>query len=127
MYWLPIIDASDPEREPSLIYDNAKAREQRVFALGHRSHYAQRPASRTIRSMSNVQVRPDGGGAVVHSNLLILEFRPGDPQQVGLAHPRLIGGRCEYRLRRDDRWKILLKKVVLIDRDAPMLNLSFIV
>ena len=129
MYWLPIIDGSDPEREPSLVYDDAKAREQRVFAIGHRTHYAQRPPSRTIRSISNVQVETGGGGslAVVRSNLLILEFRLGDRQQVGLAQQRLIGARCEHRLRRDDRWKILLKKVALIDRDVPMLSLSFII
>lgn len=129
IYWLPIIDGSDPEKTPSLIYDNAKAREQRVFVLGHRRHYAQRPGSRTIRSISNVQVEAGGSGgiAVVRCNLLIFEFRPGDRQQVGLAQQRLLGARCEYRLRRDDEWKILLKKVVLIDRDAPMFNLSFIV
>jgi 3-phenylpropionate/cinnamic acid dioxygenase small subunit len=129
IYWLPIIDGSDPAVEPSLVYDNAKAREQRVFSLGHRRHYAQRPPSRTIRSISNVQVEGGGAGgiALVRNNLLILEFRPGDRQQVGLGQSRLIGARCEYRLRRDDEWRILLKKVVLIDRDAPMSSLSFII
>lgn len=129
MYWLPMVEDSDPHREPSLIYDNASGREQRVFAIRHRAHYAQHPASRTIRSVSNVRV--EGGGdesvSVVRCNLFVLEFRPGDLQQVGLAQPRLIGAKCEYRLRHDAQWKILLKKVVLIDRDVPILNLSFIV
>jgi 3-phenylpropionate/cinnamic acid dioxygenase small subunit len=129
MYWLPMVDNSDPDREPSLIYDNATGREQRVFAIRHRAHYAQHPPSRTVRTVSNVRVdsSSDEKFALVRSNLLVLEFRPGDRQQVGLAVPRLIGARCEYRLQRDAEWKIALKKVLLIDRDVPILNLSFIV
>ena len=129
-YWLPIVDGSDPGREPSLIYDNAQACAQRVYALTHAEHYAQRPPSRTVRLISNLQV--DGGaeeeGIVsIRSNLLILELRTGDRQQVGLAQQRLIGARCEHRLRYEEGWKIVLKKVLLIDRDVPMLNLTFIV
>jgi benzoate/toluate 1,2-dioxygenase beta subunit len=129
IYWLPMVDNSDPEREPSLIYDNAKAREQRVYSLRHTAHYAQRPPSRTVHLISNVQVGSGGSEGVVsvHSNLVVLEFRPGDRQQVGLAQQRLIGARCEYQLRVEDQWKILLKKVVLLDRDVPMLNLTFII
>jgi ethylbenzene dioxygenase subunit beta len=129
IYWLPMVDGSDPEREPSLIYDTAKAREQRVHSLRHVEHYAQRPPSRTVRFISNVEVNPGAGADTisVRSSLLVLEFRPGDRQQVGLAQQRLVGARCEHRLRREDGWKILLKKVLLIDRDAPILNLTFII
>jgi ethylbenzene dioxygenase subunit beta len=129
IYWLPMVDGTDPEREPSLIYDAGKAREQRVYAIRHAAHYAQRPPSRTVRYISNVEVSggPDPDTVSVRSNLLILEFRPGDRQQIGLAQQRLFGARCEHRLRYENGWKILLKKVLLIDRDAPMPNLSFIV
>jgi 3-phenylpropionate/cinnamic acid dioxygenase small subunit len=130
IYWLPIVDDSDPTREPSLIYDDAKAREQRVYALTHSAHYAQRPPSRTVRFISNVHVEAGANGAdqaVVRSNLLVLEVRPGDRQQVGLAQQRFIGARCEYRLQDQGAWKILLKKVLLADRDVPLLNLTFIV
>ena len=111
------------------MYDTGKAREQRVYAIRHAAHYAQRPPSRTIRYISNVEVGrgPDPDTVSLHSNLLILEFRPGDRQQIGLAQQRLIGARCEHRLRPENGWKILLKKVLLIDRDAPMSNLSFII
>ncbi len=129
IYWLPIVDGSDPEREPSIIYDTGKAREQRVYAIRHAAHYAQRPPSRTIRYISNLEVGagPDANTLSLRNNLLVLEFRPGDRQQIGLAQQRLIGARCEYRLRQENGWKILLKKVLLIDRDAPMSNLSFII
>jgi len=40
---------------------------------------------------------------------------------------RLFPASCEYRLRRDGaRWKIVQKKVVLLDSDQPHYNLSFI-
>jgi benzoate/toluate 1,2-dioxygenase beta subunit len=129
-YWLPIVDGSDPEREPSLIYDSAQACAQRVFALTHDAHYAQRPPSRTVRLISNLHVEADAeekGIVSIRSNLLVLEMRTGDRQQVGLAQQRLIGGRCEHRLRYEDGWKIVLKKVLLLDRDVPMLNLTFII
>jgi 3-phenylpropionate/cinnamic acid dioxygenase small subunit len=129
IYWLPMVDTSDPEREPSLVYDTAKALEQRVYSLRHSAHYAQRPPSRTVRFISNVEISPgaEADAVSVRSNLLVLEFRPGDRQQVGLAQQRLVGARCEHRLRREDGWKILLKKVLLVDRDAPIPNLTFIV
>ena len=109
--------------------NSAKAREQRVYSLRHAAHYAQRPPSRTVRFISNVEVSPaaDADAVSVRSNLLVLEFRPGDRQQVGLAQQRLVGAKCEHRLRREDGWKILLKKVLLVDRDAPIPNLTFIV
>jgi ethylbenzene dioxygenase subunit beta len=129
VYWLPIVDDSDPTREPSLIHDNAKAREQRVYALTHSAHYAQRPPSRTVRFISNIQVESGANGdeVAVRSNLLVLEVRPGDRQQVGLAQQRFIGAQCEHRLQHRGAWKIVLKKVLLADRDVPLLNLTFIV
>jgi len=40
---------------------------------------------------------------------------------------RLLAGRCEYRLRPvDGQWRIALKKLVLIEADQPLYNLTFI-
>jgi len=127
LYWLPITDGADPAREPSLIYDDAAMRSQRVFALLHTPHYPQQPPSRTVRVVSNVLV--DAADEVtVRCNVAIAELRPGDPRQLGLAALRTLAGRCQYRLRLvDGGWKIALKKVLLIDSDLPQFNLTFIV
>jgi len=130
IYWLPIDERADPEREPSIIYDDATQRAKRVFQLLQGSHYAQVPPSRTVHVISNVEVE-DGATAsevTLRCNVIVYELRPGDHQelQVGLGRLRALVGRCEYRLQwEQERWAIVLKKVVLIDRDLPLHNLTF--
>jgi len=130
IYWLPIDERADPEREPSIIYDDATQRAKRVFQLLQGSHYAQVPPSRTVHVISNVEVE-DGATAsevTLRCNVIVYELRPGDHQelQVGLGRLRALVGRCEYRLQwEQERWAIVLKQVVLIDRDLPLHNLTF--
>jgi len=58
---------------------------------------------------------------------LITEVRPGGLGQAGMNAVRLFPASCEYRLRRGETgWKIVQKKVVLLDSDQPHYNLSFI-
>ncbi len=129
LYWVPIEEGTDPRREPSIFYDNAELRTQRIYQLLNQPHYAQMPPSRTIHFISNVEVdNGDEDNAVIRCNLLVCELRPGDHQhlQLGLGSQREFYGRCEYRLRHDEKWLIVLKKVVLINRDLPIFNLTFI-
>jgi 3-phenylpropionate/cinnamic acid dioxygenase small subunit len=131
IYWLPIDEQAAPEREPSIIYDDATQRAKRVFQLRQGSRYAQMPPSRTVHIISNVEVE-DGARAsevTLCCNVIIHELRPGDHQglQVGVGALRALVGHCEYRLRwEQERWAIVLKKVVLIDRDLPLHNLTFL-
>jgi 3-phenylpropionate/cinnamic acid dioxygenase small subunit len=128
IYWIPIDEASDPEQEPSILYDDSLTRAQRVHQLLHQSHYTQMPPSRTVHFISNVRVDGggDGGETMIRCNVLAFELRPGDQRQLGLGAQRPVAGQCEYRLRHKDRWQISLKKVVLIDRDLPLENFTFI-
>jgi len=129
VYWVPMEEGTDPETSSSLIYDNAKQRAERVYRLLHTPHYAQMPPSRTVHHVSNVLVEAasDDREVLIRSTVLISEVRPGHRQQYGLARPRSVAGLCEYRLRYEDGWRIALKKVLLIERDVPMFNLTFIV
>ena len=129
LYWLPLEDGVDPEMEPSVLYDDSNMREMRVYQLLHQPHYAQIPPSRTIHQVSNVTVRPAecDDEALVRCNTSVFELREGDHLQLDLGEQRAFAARCEYRLRREgEGLAIALKKVVLIDRDLPIVNLSFI-
>jgi len=132
VYWLPIHDdgeLADPRSAISIIYDDAARRDERVFRTLHTPVLDQSPPSRTLHSISNVEVEEpdDGGDALVRSVQLIAEMRPGGPGQIGLGEPRIFAGRCEYRLRRvDGRWRIALKKLLLINSDRPLYNLTFL-
>jgi 3-phenylpropionate/cinnamic acid dioxygenase small subunit len=129
VYWMPLGGSTDPSREPSIMFDTASDRAQRVHQLLHTPHYAQIPPSRTVHQVTNVEV--DGkadGTARVNAVIVVHELRPGDPGQVGLARPRAIAGRARYTLVRDGGggWSISEKVVTLLGHDAPFWNFTFI-
>ena len=128
MYWIPIEDDVDPELEPAMQYDDAEQRALRVYQILRLPHYAQMPPSRTVHVVSNVEVEnaPAGDDATVRCSLVVHELRSGDHLQLGLGEQRTLAARCEYRLRREEGWRIALKKVMLIDRELPIHNLSFL-
>jgi 3-phenylpropionate/cinnamic acid dioxygenase small subunit len=131
LFWIPIDEHADPQREPSILYDDSGLRAVRVHQLLHEPHYAQMPPSRTVHHVTNVRVAGESarGEVVVRCNLSVAELRGGEHRQLhyGLGREQTWSARCEYHLRpRDGAWAIALKKVVLVNHDLPVYNLSFI-
>ena len=129
LYWIPIVEDSDPTRETSILYDDDALRELRITHMFHERNFAQMPPSRTVHQVTNVQVWHEEGQeeALVRCNLVVHEIRTGDHLQLGLGDQRALASKCEYRLRHQDgKWRIALKKVVLINRHLPITNLSFL-
>lgn len=130
IYWLPMDENADPQLQSSILYDDTRMREMRVHQLVRKVHYAQHPPSRTIHAVSNVRVMPSDRDdeALVLCSTMVAEMRAGNYLQLGLGEQRLFAGQCEYRLRRDNdgALSIALKKLVLMNRDTPIINLSFI-
>ncbi|MDA0239598.1 MAG: aromatic-ring-hydroxylating dioxygenase subunit beta [Proteobacteria bacterium] len=130
VYWLPIDDKAAPDKHLSLVYDNHLRIEERVYRLTQYSPPAQTPPSRTQHFVSNVQAWPgeNGADAVLHSAQMIYEMRAGDYRQFELGDPRSFAARCEHHLRSEGGvWKIALKRMVLLNRDVPIPNLTFII
>lgn len=133
IYWLPMVDGSDPDTEPSIQYDDARLLAMRVHQLVKKPHYAQIPPSRTVHAVTNVRVSPAqrADESTVRCTLMVTELREGNFQQLGLGEQRVFSGHCEYRLRGgatpSSPLAIALKKVVLINRDQPIVNLSFFI
>ncbi len=133
IYWLPMGDEEDPGLGPSVLFDDHYFLARRVYRLLHTRVFSQRPPSRTVHLISNVEVgemittgeRPE---LTVHSAQVIHVVRSGSNQQYGLGNLRTLAGRCQHRLIVDgDDLKITLKKFQLIDRDQPVESLAFIV
>lgn len=126
-YWVPIEDTYG-DCEPAIIDDDRARLEERIYRLTSTLAYAQRPPSRTQHHISNVEVLGEGadGSAEVRCNMLIVELRTGDASQPGLGRQRLFAARCQYVLTGGPEWRIRLRKLILIDRDLPHYNLSFI-
>ena len=129
IYWIPIIEDSDPTTQTSILYDDNELLQIRIHHLLHERNFAQQPPSRTVHQVSNVQVLGGEGDpeATVRCNLVVHELRAGDHLQLGLGDQRALAGKAEYRLRYDLRWRIAEKKVTLINRHMPIVNLSFLI
>jgi 3-phenylpropionate/cinnamic acid dioxygenase small subunit len=126
VYWLPIVEDAAPDAATSLIYDESVRRRERVYRLLHTPAQAQHPPSRTVHCITNVCVDRDAGGEVrIYSNQVIYELRPNRPQSS--SDPRAFVGRCEHHLKLYAAARLIcLKKLILMNRDAPIGNLTFI-
>ena len=77
IYWVPSTPAAgDPRREISVMFDDRRRLEDRVYRLRTGFAWSQAPASRTVRLITNVEVfataRDDA--RMLRSNFLISEF-----------------------------------------------------
>jgi len=122
LYWVPSNDDDfDPERHVSIVYENRAGLEDRVARLKSGAAYAQDPKSRLSRVVSNVEVEEgDNGELTVYStfNLTALRRRRMD----------IFAGHSIYKLRRHgDSFKIAYKKVLLINNDEVIHNLTFLI
>jgi 3-phenylpropionate/cinnamic acid dioxygenase small subunit len=121
-YWIPCNgEGKDPNREISLVFDNRQRLTDRIGRLESGLAHAQSPASKTKRLVSNVQIEnATETAATVLSGFILYELRRGKE--------RIFAGRYEHRLHLiDGSWKIASKKVVLINNDEVIDNLTFIV
>jgi benzoate/toluate 1,2-dioxygenase beta subunit len=121
LYWVPCnSDNADPMRQAMIIYDNRARLEERVYRLTSGAAWAQQPQSRTRRLISNVEVREDSGGYAVESNCIIAELRR--------SRQDIFAARLLHTLRPiGDSFRIALKKVLLLNNDEPIDNLTFLV
>jgi benzoate/toluate 1,2-dioxygenase beta subunit len=122
VYWVPSTPgAGDPRREISVMFDDRRRLEDRIYRFRTGYAWSQAPASRTVRLITNVEVfaaaRDDA--RMVRSNFLISEFW-GD-------ETRVLTGWAGHRMMRDgEAWKIQAKQVNLIDCDQSIRNPSIV-
>ncbi len=122
LYWVPSNeDDYDPERHVSIVYENRASLEDRIARLKSGAAYAQDPKSRLSRVVSNVEVEEGNDSElIVYStfNLTAMRRRRMD----------IFAGRSIYKLRRNgDSFKIAYKKVVLVNNDEVIHNLTFLI
>jgi benzoate/toluate 1,2-dioxygenase beta subunit len=121
LYWVPCnSDDADPSRQAMIIYDNRARLDERVYRLTSGAAWAQQPRSRTRRLISNVETRETDGRYAVESNCLIAELRR--------SRQDLFAARILHTLRPSgDSFRIALKKVLLLNNDEAIDNLTFLV
>ena len=122
VYWVPAnSDDVDPRRQVSLIYDNRTRLEDRLFRLGTPFAHAQRPRSKLLRTVSNIELidyDPARGGKV-QSRFVIGELRR---EQESFW----MGRALHVLVREGDRLLMKEKHVFLLKNGASIGNLTFL-
>jgi benzoate/toluate 1,2-dioxygenase subunit beta len=122
VYWIPCNeDDFDPERHVSIVYENRARLEDRIARLKSGAAYAQDPKSRLSRIVSNVEIADGEGTEVnVRSTFNVTALRRGRMD--------IFAGRAIHKLRPEgDNFKIAYKKVLLINNDVVINNLTFLI
>ena len=123
IYWVPAnLDDYDPREHISLIYDDRERIQDRVDRLKSGAAWSQEPRSRVRRLVSNIEIEPpDAKGEITtSSNFVLGDLRRG-VQAVYFA-------RQIHRLRPTPQGlRLAYKKVMLLNNNEPIHNLSFIV
>lgn len=124
IYWLPIQEDKGPNEATSIIYDLPVRREERVYRLLHTIAPVEDPPHRTLHTVSNVEVEERTAGELtILSTQVIYTARTG----VGVNEMLYFPARCEHIIRQEGgRWRIAVKRVILINRDHALPSLPFI-
>jgi ethylbenzene dioxygenase beta subunit len=110
VYWVPTRPGqTSPQEALSLFYEPRALLELRVERLQRPDIHVGTPPARTLHHVSAVEVL---GELETRSSLVVAEWRAGET--------RWFAGRVLHRLRREGKdLRILLKRVDLIDSEAP--------
>jgi 3-phenylpropionate/cinnamic acid dioxygenase small subunit len=122
LYWVPANeDEIDPQHHVSIVYENRAHLEDRVARLKSGAAHAQDPRSRMRRVVSNIEIEEgDANEVTVYSNFNLTELRR--------TTQRTFAGRTIHKLRPNgDGFKIAYKKVLLVNNDQVIMNLTFLV
>lgn len=123
-YWVPCnLDDYDPAKHVSIIYDDRARLEERCFRLTTGGAHSQEPRSKVSRVVGNIRVvNPDGedGTVEVTARTIMVELR--------LGRKSVYAARCHYTLwRSPSGFKLRRKKVMLLDADERLGNMTFLI
>jgi len=122
VYWIPAngLD-TDPEHEMSILYDNRSRIAVRIKQLKTGRRHTQAPRSELAHAITNVEIiGVDGEEVDVLANAMVYEDN--------LRGETVWAARNEYKLRRvNGEFKLVRKKVGLVNNAKPIFTLSFLI
>jgi len=122
IYWIPANgNDTDPEKDMSIIYDNRSRIGLRIGQLKTGRRHTQTPRSELARVIANIElVGRTENEFEVRANAFIFED--------SLRGETTWAARNEYRLRLvDGQFRMVRKKVCLVNNHKPIFTLSFLV
>ncbi len=119
-YWVPASHKQpDPKNHVSLIYETDLLRAVRIKRFKHPNAFSLKPAPRSSHMLSNVMLDEydaEKSECVVSSRFIMLQYRREEQDIFG-------GGYTHHLKIEDDGYKIIKKRVDLINCDAPLGNI----
>ena len=122
VYWVPAnTDDYDPQRRVSIIYDDRPQIVDRLDRLKSGKAWAQEPASRLCRAISNVEVGAiiANGDLEVRSNYVLGELRSG-------LQTTYFARQLHHLRYEGTSLRMAFKKVMLLNNNEPLHNLTFL-
>lgn len=122
IYWIPANgDDTDPEHQMSIVYDNRSRISIRVRQLLTGKRHSQIPQSRVRRVIGNVELtgRVDDCIELIANAIVFESATRGEV---------VWASRNTYRLRQHgDGFRLVFKKVALVNNDKALFTLSFLI
>jgi len=120
VYWIPAGDTTDPDKSMSIVYDNRSRIALRVKQLLTGRHFSQSPRSALRRVVSNVEVvATDGDTVRAAANAMLFES--------SIKGETVWASRNDYTLRRaGDDFRLVHKKVDLVNKDKALFSMAFL-
>ena len=114
-YWMPLEEEhTDPEKHDSLVYDNRALMEMRKHNLASPLAPSMELDIRSVRILSDIEIQPIEATEEVEVSAFVIAV-------IYQQQKHTYGGRVTYRLvNTGDGLKIRVKRVDLIDADAPL-------
>ncbi len=120
VYWIPSNGAdNDPRSHVAIVFDNVDQLRGRISRY-ESGRVVQELPSRTVHVVTNVEVAGDSAPDEVSVECAVVVH------EVHVSRKSYYPGRCSYRLRdTPDGWRIVSKKLALIDNDLFYDGLAF--
>lgn len=121
IYWVPAgLEDSNPETDVQFIYDNRQRLSTRLKKYLTGLHYSQAPQSRTLHFLSNIEIIDCLEDIYsIEGSLLVIECRAEEMN--------FWPAKVSYQLKKVlQDYRIVEKKVTLINSDQPIKTLGFI-
>lgn len=120
IYWVPMHEGANPEKEVSYIYDNRQRLASRIRQLKTGVRHSQTPQSNLRRLISNVEFEVKGDIIEVKFNFILIESRRETlTTWAGQTSETLIMANGEFRIKS--------KKIVLVNSEEALSNLAFLI
>lgn len=132
LYWVPTVTADvDPTTQLCTAFDDRRRLEDRIVRLRTGTAYSQIPASRTCRTISNLEIWESEIPGEIRARCVVVihEWRVGEmrviPGWYGYVLRRSSGPAAE--LSKPNDLRIARKQVDLVQADVPLRNMTFVI